>query len=91
MFVSATYTSDAATAYAEYARMKLLYLQQTRIVFKTEELIELVVGAVIDQNVRQALHNANFKETSQLIAGLTQFTKPEKEKKKEEEFKEQHC
>ena len=47
-----SYTSDEATTYAQYARKKLTYFEETRVSFKPEEYIELVVGGIADQNVR---------------------------------------
>ncbi|XP_076618875.1 uncharacterized protein LOC143340595 [Colletes latitarsis] len=73
-----------ATTYIEYARTKLLYLEQTRVNFKPEELIELIIGAIIDQSVRQSLINGNYQTTSDLLVGITQFAKPSKSR---EEYK----
>ncbi|XP_076396740.1 uncharacterized protein LOC143265934 [Megachile rotundata] len=79
------YNSDSAKTYAEYARTKLFYLEQTRVAFQTEELIELIIGAVTDQTIRQSLLNGQYKTTAELIVGLTQFVKPTTEKEASED------
>ncbi|CAK9809163.1 Retrovirus-related Pol polyprotein from transposon 297 [Anthophora quadrimaculata] len=70
-----TYTSDSAPTYSQYARRNLLYLEQTRIAFKPEEYIELIVGTITDQSVRQAMINGTYTTTAALIVGISRFVK----------------
>ncbi|XP_076660006.1 uncharacterized protein LOC143363281 [Halictus rubicundus] len=81
-----TYTSDSAVTYAEYARTKLSHLEQTRINFKVDELVELIVGAITNEGVRQSVINGQYKSTSDLIVGQAQFTKSSKNRRPTEEF-----
>ncbi|XP_046145954.1 uncharacterized protein LOC123989273 [Osmia bicornis bicornis] len=81
MLRAVTYTSDGAVSYAEYVRTKLMYFEQTRVNFKPDELIELVIGAITDESVRQAMMNGNHQTTASMIVGITQFGKTGCEKK----------
>ncbi|XP_046142813.1 uncharacterized protein LOC123988077 [Osmia bicornis bicornis] len=78
------YTSDDATSYAEYARTKLKYLQQTKISFKVVELVRLIIADVTDATTRQSLTNARYANTAELIAGMAPYVKQRKEKKEED-------
>ncbi|XP_043262479.1 LOW QUALITY PROTEIN: uncharacterized protein LOC122403183 [Colletes gigas] len=69
------YTSDTAVGYADYARTKLLYLKQTGVSFTEKELTELIISTISDVNVRQAMLNARFNATSELLVGIADYRK----------------
>ncbi|XP_076235673.1 uncharacterized protein LOC143180033 [Calliopsis andreniformis] len=86
-----SYDSSHGTTYAEYARTKLAYLEQTHVAFKQEEYVKLIIGAITDQHVRQAMINGQYQTTSALLVGISQLVKAPKEKEaSREESREQH-
>lgn len=82
-----TYTSDAAT------RMPSMHAWSCCI-YNPCRLQDRRINWVCSRSCHRpkpasSTSQHQFQRNSQFIAGLTQFTKPEKEKKEEEEFKEQ--
>ncbi|XP_015435727.1 PREDICTED: uncharacterized protein LOC107191251 [Dufourea novaeangliae] len=79
------YASDGVVSYAEYARTKLTYLKQTRVSFSAAEFIELIVTTITDPNVRQAMLNARYNTTSDLLVGISEYKKIPREKEEQHE------
>ena len=68
-------TSEASDSYCEYAREKLRLLNNTKISFTQQQLVELVCGGIHDINVRMASHNSCVKTTAELISLFTTYVK----------------